>query len=344
MEQLPRVDPLEDPYLALRTALTVALCILLAEPMGISQPMMPVAIGMSMLSNQRGGLNVRTFAGPIALPIIAIVFSWIAAITVGEPMVFLAVNVILAAGGLALMLFRGSRAGMLLTVFPAMMSMSALYSEYALAAIRDSMVIGGVLVGAGAILTNIVFPPQTRRIHIETPNPLKSDSPGAELAIRIVVYFATLLVTFATGNMSMLIVPIMLVFICAEPDRGGRFEQVVDRGGGTIVGGAVAVAALAIYYLVPQFPVLVLLLAAITYFLIEGMSWGRNRPQFYQYVCSVALVMILSSITGANSAFEVVFQRIVLTMGIMLAGIALLSLLEAIFIAPKPRRSAPLPA
>lgn len=341
MEQLPRVDPLEDPYLALRTMLVVVFCIVMAEPLGVTMPMLPVAIGMSMVSNQRGGLNARTFAGPIVLPIVAVIFSWIAAVTVGEPLVFLAVNALLAIGGLALMLFRGSRGGMLLTVFPAMMSMSAMYSEYALAAIRDSMVVGGLLVGVGAIFANIIFPPKTRRIHVEVPKPIETDHPVAELAIRVVVYFSTLVATFAMGNMNMLIVPIMMVFVCAEPDRGGRLEQVFDRGFGTVVGGVVATGGLALYYLVPQFPVLLLLLAAITYFLIERMTTGRNRPQFYQYVCSVALVMILSAITGTNSAFEVVVQRIVLTMGIMLAGIALLSLLEAIFVAQKPQRTAP---
>lgn len=344
MEQLPRVDPLEDPYLALRTALVVVICTVMSEPLGITMVMLPVAIGMSMVSNQRGGLNARVFAGPIILPVVAVVFSWIAAMTVNEPFLFLLVNGLLAVVGLALMLFRGSRGGMLLTVFPAMMSVSAIYSDYALAGIRDAMVMGGILVGVAATIANILFPPTTRRIHVENPTPLDSESPFAELAIRVVVYFSTLVATFAMGDMTLLIVPIMMIFVCGEPDHGGRVEQVFDRGLGTVVGGVVATVGLAIYYLAPQFPVLVLLLAAITYFLIEGMSWGRNRPQFYQYVCSVALVMILSSITGANSAFEVVFQRIVLTMGIMLAGIALLSLLEAIFIAPKPRRSAPLPA
>jgi len=42
--------------------------------------------------------------------------------------------------------------------------------------------------------------------------------------------------------------------------------------------------------------------------------------------------MVLSSTYGTNSAFEVVVQRVVLTSGIMLVGIVLLSLLEAMFV------------
>jgi len=332
MEQLSRVDPNEDPYLALRTMLGVALCFALAEPLGMTQPMLPIAIGMSMLSGQRGALTARSFAGPLMLPVIAIVFSWLAAVTVNEPLIFLFMNVLLAAGGIALMLFRGSRAGMLLTVFPAMMSISALYNEYALAAIRDSMVSGGLLVGAAAVVTNLLFPPQTKRVHVEQPKPHVSRNPSVELGIRVGVYLATLIATYATNNISLLIAPIMMVFICAEPDHGGRMEQVVDRGGGTVVGALVGIVALAIYNLVPQFVVLLLLLAAITYVLIDRMTTGPARPQYYQYVCSVALVVVLSSIYGTNSAMEVVVQRVSITVGIMLAGIALLSLLEAMFV------------
>src|SRR6218665_2004148 len=75
MEQLPRVDANEDPYLALRTMLGVALLFALAEPLGMTQPMLPIAIGMSLLSGQRGALTPRSFAGPVMLPVIAIIFS-----------------------------------------------------------------------------------------------------------------------------------------------------------------------------------------------------------------------------------------------------------------------------
>lgn len=332
METLTRVDATEDPYLALRTTLGVGLCFALAEPLGITQPMLPIAIGMSLLSGQRGALTPRSFAGPIMLPVIAIIFSWLAAITVNEPMVFLIMNMVLAAGGIALMLFRGSRAGMMLTVFPAMMSISALYNEYALAAIRDSMVSGGLLVGIAAVITNLIFPPQTKRVHIDNPKPHVSRNPALELGIRVFVYLVTLIATYATNNISLLIAPIMMVFVCAEPDHGGRMEQVVDRGGGTIVGAVVGIVALALYNLVPQFIVLLTLLMAITFWLIDRMTTGPARPQYYQYVCSVALVVVLSSIYGTNSAMEVVVQRVTITVGIMLGGIALLSLLEAMFL------------
>lgn len=336
MEELTRVDPNEDPYLALRTALAVTICAVLAEPLGVTQPMMPIVFAMSLMSNQRGALSVRSFIGPIMLPIMAVIFSWLAAATVSEPSLFIAVNVALAAAGIALMLFKGSRLGIMLTVFPAMMGMSALYSDQAVVAIRDSMVSGGIILGVAMVVLNIVFPPKTSRVHIEKVDPFNTTNPRAEMMIRLAVYVPVLLATFSTGDMNLLIVPIMLAFICAEPDRGGRMEQLVDRGGGTLVGALVAIAAMAVFHVVPQFAVLAALIALITYVLIDKMTTGRARPLFYQYICSVALVMLVSSTFGARDAFEVVAQRVVLTSGAMVGAIAMLSLLEAIFIPTRP--------
>lgn len=332
MEELSRVDPDEDPYLALRTALAVAICLLLGEPLGITQPMLPMVMAMSIMSNQRGALSVRTFATPVILPILAIVTSWIAAVTVNEPLIFVVVNVGLAVAGLALMLFRGSRVGMMLTIFPLMMAMSALYSDYALVAIRDSMVMGGLALGISVVALNILFPPQTSRVHIEMVTPLATDRPMTALLIRVAVYVPVLMFVYASGDMNMMIIPIMLLFVVAEPDHGSRMNQVVDRGGGTLVGAFIAAAVLAIYSLVPQMPVMVLLLASVTYWLIDKMTTGARRPLLYQYICSTALVMVLSATQGGRDALEVVLQRVVMTTGTMIGGIILLALLEAIFL------------
>ncbi|MFD2648406.1 FUSC family protein [Devosia albogilva] len=343
MEELPKVDPNEDPYLALRSALAVALCLLLAEPLGITMPMLPVVMAMSIMSVQRGALSPRTFAAPIILPIISIVFSWLAAVTVNEPLAFVFINVLLMIAGMALMLFRGSRGGMMLTVFPMMMAMSALYSDYALAVIRDSMVMGGVALFAGVVGLNLMFPPQTRRVHVEVTTPLETDKPGTALMIRLAVYLPVLLLTYASGDMNLMVVPIMLLFVCAEPDHGSRRKQVIDRGGGTVVGGLIAAGVMAVYSVVPETPILILLLALVTYWLIDKMTTGKQRPLLYQYICSTALVMVLSATSGGRDALEVIVQRVVLTSAIMIGGIMLLALLEMIFL-PHREDEEPLPA
>ena len=332
MLQLTRVDPNEDPYLALRTAFGVAFCVVLAEPFGIQQPMLPVAFALSLMSNQRGALNPRTFAGPLAIPVIAIVFSWLAAITVNEPLLFMFMNIAFATAGIAIMLFRGSRGGMMLAIIPLMMSMSALSGEYVLAGIRDSLIMGGIAAGAAIVLFNILLPPQTNRIELDEPGSFETKHPKTELFLRVAVYIAAMVGTYATGDMNLMVAPIMVVFVCAEPDQDGRLQQLVDRGASALIGAVCAIVIMAIYYVVPQLPILVCLMGLVTYFFIGKMSTGRARPLFYQNICSVMLILTLSSTYGARDAFEVVFQRISLTMGIMLGGIALLSLLEALFI------------
>lgn len=339
MEELPRVDPNEDPYLALRTAMGVMLCLILAEPLGITMPMLPAVMVMSIMSNQRGALNARTFAGPVIMPVIAVVFSWVVAATISEPLLFVLVNFLLSIGGLALMLFRGSRAGMMLTVFPLMMAMSGLYNDQVLVVMRDSMVWGGVAMAIAVVSLNMLFPPQTKRVHVEVLEPLVSKQAMRHLLIRCAVYLPVLLLIFASGDMNMLVVPIMVLFVVAEPRRGTQMNQVIDRAGGTIVGGLVAAAALALYSVVPDLWVMILSCGAITYFLIDKMTTGERRPLLYQYTCSAALVMLLSSTSSTTNAmtrgaFEVVLQRVTLTTVAMVGAIMLLALLEAIFLDP----------
>lgn len=345
MEELPRVRPEDDPYLALRTALSVLVVLVLAEPFGITQPMLPVVFMMTILSSQRGAVNPRTFLGPIAMPLFGFAFSWIAAATVNEPMVFTLVNVLLAAAGLGLMMFYGAKAGMLIAIFPLIMSTSALYSDYALVAMRDSLVMGGVVMLIATSVLNALLPPTTDRVHIEMVTPLRSTQPIRHLFIRLVVYVPAMLFVFSTGDLNMLTFVIMMVFICGQPRRGLQRNQLVDRVGGTVVGALGAIVALWLYNILPEMWVLFLLCTVLTYYLIDRMTTGKGRPLIYQYTCSTALIMILQSTQGARDAFEVVLQRVVLNSGAMIGAILLIAVLEAILLATDEELpSQPIPA
>lgn len=202
--------------------------------------------------------------------------------------------------------------------------------------------------GIAVVGLNLLFPPQTKRVHVEVLQPLVSKHAGRHLLIRCAVYLPVMLLIFASGDMNMLVVPIMVLFVVAEPRRGTQMHQVIDRAGGTLVGALVATAALMLYSLVPQLWVLILSCGAITFFLIDKMITGSGRPLIYQYTCSAALVMILSSATGALSAMsrgalEVVLQRVVLTSVAMVGAILLLALPEAIFL-PAEDEALPIPA
>lgn len=342
MEELPRVNGNDDPYLALRTALGVILCLLLAEPLGITQPMLPVVMCMSIMSGQRGALSPRIFATPIILPIMGFVFSWLAAVTVSEPAAFVFVNSLLAIGGLALMVLRGSRGGMMLTVFPLMMAMSAIYSDYALVVMRDSMVMGGLALGVAIVGLNMVFPPTTKTVHVEMISPLRSKQPFRHLLIRVAIYVPALIWLFSTGDMNMMTSVIMILFVCGEPRRGAQMKQLIGRGWGTFVGAGVSVVVLYIYHLIPEPIVLTLLCGLATYYLVDKMTTGKNLPLYYQYVCSAALVMILQATSGGRDALEVVLQRVVLTAIAMVGAMLLIALLEALFLDPEEELPSPL--
>ena len=342
MEELTRVDPNDDPYLALRTALGVMVCLLLSEPLGITMPMLPVVMCKSIMSGQRGALNPRTFATPVIMPILGFFFSWLAAVTVSEPAAFTLINVLLAVGGLALMVLRGSRGGMMLTVFPLMMAMSAIYSDYALAVMRDSMVMGGLALGAAIIGLNLVFPPITKVVHVEMIAPLRSRQPLRHVLIRAAVYVPALIWLFASGDMNLMSVVIMMLFVCGEPRRGTQLNQLIDRGGGTVLGGLLAAVVLAIYSMIPEVPVLILLCTLLTYVLVDRMITGSRRALLYQYTCSPALVMILQATQGGRDTLEVVLQRVVMTGGAMIVAILAIALLEALILDPEEELPSPL--
>jgi uncharacterized membrane protein YccC len=139
---------------------------------------------------------------------------------------------------------------------------------------------------------------------------------------------------FSTGDMTLMTIVIMMLFVCGEPRRGTQMNQVIDRGGGTVVGAGIAAVVLMLYSMIPEVPVLVLLCTIMTYYLVDKMTTGKKRPLIYQYTCSAALVMILQSTTGGVGALEAVLQRIVMTGGAMLVAILVLALLEALLLDP----------
>jgi hypothetical protein len=233
----------------------------------------------------------------------------------------------------------------MLTVFPLMMAMSAIMSDYVLVVMRDSMVMGGLALGIAIVGLNLLFPPTTKQVHVEMVEPLASRQVGRHVLIRSAIYVPAMIWLFATGDMTLMTVVIMMLFVCGEPRRGTQLNQVIDRGGGTVVGAGIAVVVLTIYSAIPEPWILILLCTIATYYLIDKMTTGKGRPLIYQYTCSAALVMILQATTGGVDALEAVLQRVVMTGGAMVGAILVLALLEAIFLDPDERLpSAPAPA
>src|SRR5690606_40345472 len=70
----------------------------------------------------------------------------------------------------------------------------------------------------------------TRIVHEEDIRPLVSNQGMKHLLIRSAVYLPAMLLVFASGDMNMLIIPIMIIFVCAEPRRGTQMNQVIEIG------------------------------------------------------------------------------------------------------------------
>ena len=158
MELLTKVDRAEDPWFAVRTALGTGLAIVLADPLGITVPMLPAAFALALLSGQRGAFDLRRALTPMLIPVMAWLISYLAAATLGEPWLFTALFLALSAAGLALMLFRDGPAGVIVIVIPTMLSIAAVTSDTMLIAMRDSMAMSGAMLTVLIIVLNLVFP------------------------------------------------------------------------------------------------------------------------------------------------------------------------------------------
>ncbi|SEP72584.1 Fusaric acid resistance protein-like [Devosia sp. YR412] len=332
MEQLTRVDLAEDPHFALRTALGLGLAVLLAEPLGISVPVLVVSLTLSLMSSQRGRFSLRRgMVVPLAIPVISAIFSAIAAMTLGEPLLFTTIFLIFAAIGLYLMVIRGSIAGSLFAIIPAMISVTAVASDQALVVMRDSFTMTGLFMAVTLPLLNFLLPPKTDRVHVPAPVAADYDRPGREVLLRLAILAPVLLFCWITADANLVILPIIVIFVLGQGEHTMRHREAFDRIIATLLGAATAIAGLAVYHLIPALPVFIGLTMLVGLYAAHGMSKGRLSPVTYQFGASVALILMVTSI-GTRDAFEIIFQRTALTVVGAVLAIGALALLEEMVI------------
>jgi len=340
MEQLTKVDRAEDPWFAVRTALGVGLAVVLAEPLGITVPMLPAAFALALLSGQRGAFDLRRAMVPLIIPLLAWIVSFLATATLGEPLLFTAVFMALCAAGLALMLFRAGPVGVVVIVIPTMLSIAAVTSDQSLIAMRDSMAMTGVMLTVLIIVLNLVFPPATRRIHIPRSDPHQPEKPLLDLALRSAIFAPVLLYCCAAADTNLIIMPIMVAYVLGQSDHAMRRREVIERLSATVIGAAVAMLILLAYRLMPHWPLLVAAMTLVTLYFTAKMFDGARSAVTYQFACSVTAIIVMSSFTNRDT-IEIVLQRVVLSTMAALMALCLLALLEAFILAPRRRRALP---
>lgn len=328
MEPLSRVDFAEDPYFAVRNALGVVLTLLLAEPFGIAMPTLAAALALSLLSGQRGKFDMKRALGPLAIPVLAYVFAYLAGLTAGDPGLFVVLFLALALLAFFLTVIRGSNGGLMLLMVPTMMSVMSVANDQAMVLMRDSMASTGIVLAMVLPVVNLILPPHTDRVHVPKPDPQAFANPALEIVLRTAIFGAVLVYTFAAGDTNLLIMPVMTGFVLMQGGHNLRREEAIQRVSATVIGAVVALLAILTYRMLPQLPVLFAIVALITLFFSDRMITGRLPPVTYQFSASVALVVLLTSI-GTRDAMEVIVQRIaVSTIGATLA-ITALALSEA---------------
>ncbi|MCZ4345714.1 FUSC family protein [Devosia sp. J2-20] len=339
MEQLTKVDRRQDPNFAVRTALGVGLAVVLAEPMGVSVPMLPAAFALALLSGQRGAFDLKRAALPLIIPVLAWIISWLAAATVGEPLLFTAMFIAFSALGLALMVFRGSLGGVIVILIPAMLSIAAVTSDQMLIAMRDSMAMSGAMLAVIIIVLNLIFPPHTTHIHVPLTDPHQTDRPLLDLALRTAIFAPVLLYCYATADTNLIIMPVMVAYVLGQTDHTMRRREAVARISATLIGAAVAIVILLAYRFMPHWPMLVAAMTLMTLYFTARMFDGARSAVTYQFACSVTAIIVMSSFTNRD-AFEVIIQRVVLSTTAAVIAICLLALLETLFLAPR-RKAVP---
>lgn len=328
MEPLSRVDFAEDPYFAVRTALGIVLALLLAEPFGVTMPMLAAALALSLLSGQRGHFDLKRALSPLAVPVLAYVFAYLATLTAGDPGLFILLFVSLALVAFYIAVIKGSNGGLMLLMVPTLMSVLSVANDTAMAAMRDSMAGTGLILAVVLPVVNLIFPPKTNRVHVPKPDPESFANPLLEVTLRTAIFGAVLIYTFAAGDSNLLIMPVMTGFVLMQGSHNLRRAEAVQRVQATVIGAMVALLAIFVYRLVPQIPLLLCMVALISLFFSDRMIDGRLPPVTYQFSASVALVVLLTSL-GTRDAMEVIVQRVTIsTIGATLA-IAALALSEA---------------
>ncbi|MGV8831952.1 MAG: FUSC family protein [Devosia sp.] len=339
MEQLTKVDRAQDPWFAVRTALGVGLAVVLAQPMGVTVTMLPAAFALALLSGQRGAFDLKRAVLPLIIPVLAWIISWLAAATLGQPLLFTALFITFVTLGLALMVFRGSLGGVIVILIPTMLSIAAVTSDQMLIAMRDSMAMSGAMLTVIIIVLNLIFPPRTTHLHVPLTEPHQTDNPLLDLALRTAIFTPVLLYCYATADTNLIIMPIMVAYVLGQSDHTMRRREAMARISATLIGAATAIGILLAYRLMPNWPLLVAAMTLVTLYFTAKMFDGARSAVTYQFACSVAAIIVMSSFANRD-AIEVVIQRVVLSTTAALMAICLLALLETLFLAPPRQRLA----
>lgn len=332
----PRPVEADDPNFAIRLAIMPVIGfvvgVALQSPMALIYPTMM----FSLMAGSRKALNIgRALGGPIAFIVMLWVMSWLVSLTINMPLVMVALMGLLFFLGFYLIGKTGNPFGMLIIVSAMMTSVLGTGTYQAMIVLRDEMSKAALCAAIFTPLLYLIIPPATREQAVDIYVPYHEDQLALRAAIRAGVLLLFSFWLYSISDSSNMMLGVGAVFVLTFPTSETLFAEARERSLSTLMGGAVALVALAMLSLVAHLPILLLLGYLGTLFFTTRMISGRHPAMVYQYAASVMISLIGGALATQEPGYAFL-TRAVLTIGGAIGAAFLASLLEALLLKPSP--------
>lgn len=343
----PRPIHDDDPHFAVRLSLAVVLTFMIGAVMRSPMMMIYPAMAVGIYAGNLKAFDMGRIAGaPIVITIVLWLSTFVISVLTPYPLVLLIV--LLAIYTLAFFIIQrtGNPVGMMLAIFPALVSVMGLDSPQAMFLLRDEMSKAAFVAALVAPLLYTVLPPRASEVH--KPEYVPSHDEGQYLlraAIRgfvLLVFSMWLYLVAGSANVMFVVAG---VFVLSFPTRKSLFAEAFERTVSTLIGGGVALAILNFAEIAGHAPVILAALFIGTLSLATRMFHGRLPPMVYQFAVSVLVSVVGGGLTTQEPLYNTA-TRLILTLGGAIAAAFLTALLESLLLrrTGDPDIAPPLPA
>ena len=325
----PRPDPVEDPLYAVRLAAIGTLGYVAIALLNPALPPIVAALPLGLIAAQRKAFNpAKGIAGPIAMMVMAFALAWFVETLRPMPLVYVGAMWLAYFAGYRMILQTGAQMGMLIVIMTVLMSIMGMNGSATVETLRDGFVQASLVALVIGPLVYLLFPPRTKEQHVDDPTPGDGNvTTGA--AIRATVLLGLSFWLYAVMQPSDMMMAVIAAMVLVFPTRHAVFFEAMQRIRATVIGGALALAMLAIYTLSPHLPMVLGLIFLIGLWLGNKMIVGGQPSMVYQYAFSVALALIAGALSTQEAGYAV-FTRIVLTLTGALAAALMVAVLDGL--------------
>ena len=164
MYVVPRPLLSDDPFFAVRLAVTSALAILAIPLLNPALPPFVAAFPVALIAAHRKAFDPLKFmAGPIATIVLAIVMTWVTELLSPMPLVYIAVMWSVFFFGFREVLRTGATVGMLLIFVSLLISIMGMHGAATVEIMRDTFILSALVALVLARLCTFSFLPRQRK-------------------------------------------------------------------------------------------------------------------------------------------------------------------------------------